>query len=101
MSASIVLFRIYKDATVTGTAFSDVNTTASVTEFSTAGTYTANTGLLLNILPIHTRGNHQSLFMPLDVYSIILYPGETLTLTAQSLSGVVDIIASLSWCEEF
>lgn len=96
-----IQFRLYKNATVTGTAFSDVNTDDSVTELSTVGTFVASTGLELGIIPTHSRGNGFALFMPLHVFNIVLFPGDTLTLTALSLSGNAPIIGTVAWCEGF
>lgn len=100
-ATSTVLFRIYKNATVTGTSYTDVNTNASVTQYSTAGTYTANTGQMLYMLPVQNFSNSFVALPPLGVYNIILYPGDTLTLTAAALSGSVNVLGMLAWTELF
>ncbi|HEV2916748.1 MAG TPA: hypothetical protein VGW78_03310, partial [Candidatus Babeliales bacterium] len=102
-SSDIQLLRFRKNATVTGTVFSDVNTSASVVEFSTAGTYTAGTGTIVFIRPSNSEGNgSQMQLLSQSDAEIILLPGETLTVTGTSFTGTQhNVIGILMWEERF
>ena len=97
------LIRLRKSAVVTGPAFTNVDTANSVTEFSTAGTYVAGTGTPVLIIPNNTFGSGPFvLFLPQADFSIFLLPGESITITGESLSGGGNLaIASLGWEELF
>lgn len=97
------IMRLRKNATVTGTAFTDVNTANSVVQSSQSGVYTAGTGGLLIAFGNDTFGSGPiDLLIKQKNLSIYLYPGETLTITGQSLSGGGNTaFASLAWLEDF
>jgi hypothetical protein len=95
------LIRLRKNATVTGLSFSDINTTNSVMEFSTAGTYTASTGIELVNQATLTFGNGPSIqLLPQADIILLLLPGESLTITAQSFSPPADDVIGTLWWEE-
>lgn len=96
-----LIIRIYKNATVTGTSFSPVNATTSVTSFSTAGTYTIGTGTLLFIAPYTPNSSGKNSIFPPSIYTILAYPGETLTMTMQSIGSNLNIIGGMEWTEGF
>ena len=102
-SNTIVLFRIRKNATVTGTSFSDIDANNSVIEFSTAGTYSASTGTETFLIANNTFGSGPGIeFIPKSEYPIIFLPGETITLTAEILQSTnVPVLGTLSWEELF
>ncbi len=98
----ITLLRLRQNATVTGTSFTDINTENSIMEVSTAGTFSAGTGFEILIRPSHTRGNGPGgEFIPEADFEIILLPGDTITITGESLSGSTAAIALISWEERF
>ena len=102
-ASTTMSMRLRLNATVTGTSFTDVNTSASVVSYSTVGTYTAGTGTILYVNTSDTQGNGSmmQLFSQKDA-EIILLPGQTLTLTAQTLGGgVMGVETSLLWEERF
>ena len=100
---SVSLIRLRTNATVTGLAFTNVDTANSVTEFSTAGTYTAGTGTIQIITANNTLGSgSRNLLISNQNLVVILNPGETATITGQSLSGGGNIaVTSISWFEIF
>ena len=96
------MMRLKKNATVTGTSFTNINTDNSVIEVSTTGTYSIGTGEEVLIRPCQNQGNGPTIeFIPENVYEIILLPGETLTITGASGSGVQMTIGGLAWEERF
>jgi hypothetical protein len=94
-----VILNIYKNATVTGTSFSSVNSN-SITQYSTAGTYSSGTGILLVIQFLWTRAFNPT-YIDLVNNNFTVYPGETLTVTIIDYSGNDTIIAGLNWAELF
>lgn len=102
-TTDLSIIRIRKNATVTGTSFSNVDAANSVVSFSTAGTYSAGTGTEVLNLPNCTSGNGPLVvLLPHTIYEIIILPGETLTVTGSSLSGGGETaVCSLGWEELF
>ncbi len=96
------IIQILTGATVTGLSFTSVSPN-SVVSFSTVGTYSAGTGTPVLIIPNNTFGSGPfALFLPQTDISIILLPGQTATVTGQSLSGAGTTgIATLTWEEMF
>jgi hypothetical protein len=67
---------------------------------STAGTYSAGTGTTLFGYDMQTRANgYGPFFFTNNPYLIVLFPGETITLTTQGYTG--NITAGLFWEEQF
>lgn len=104
-NASVDALRLYLNATVTGTSFSDINPGNSVVEGSTTGTYVAGTGneLLTRILSNVSQSPIIS-FIPQGTYDIILLPGDTLTITGQYINNTnpnVPVIGGIAWEERF
>lgn len=97
------LIQLRSNATVTGLSFSNVNTANSIMQFSTAGTYVAGTGTLILIVPNNTFGSGPwNLLQFQGNLEIILYPGQSLTITGISLSGAGNTVtASIGWLEQF
>jgi len=79
--------RLYRNATVTGTTFTDVNTANSVMAVSTSGTYTPGTGTYL--ITLFTQTDNPTTVVPIqaDEITIILEPNETATFTGQRISS--------------
>ncbi len=102
-SNTIVIFRLRKNGTITGASYSDIDTDNSIMEFSTVGTYSANTGIETFLIANNTFGSGPGIqFIPKSEYPIIFLPGETITLTAQILQSTnVPVLGSLSWEELF
>jgi hypothetical protein len=93
-------FFIKKNATVTGLSYSFVSSGNSVMQVSTAGTYSAGTGTTLFLYDMQTRANaFGPFFFTNNPYLIVLFPGETLTVTTQGYTG--QITAGLFWEEQF
>jgi len=102
-SPEVVLLRLRRNAKVTGTSFTDINPSSSVIEVSNSGNYVAGTGDEVFILPTNTFGGGPStLFFPRNEFTILLFPGEELTVTGVSLQSTgADSIGILSWEERF
>lgn len=98
---SSLIMRLYKNATVTGTSFVPVNANTSVTKYSIDGTYTPGTGTVVFIAPATPSSSGKNIILPPSVYTIILYPGEQLTLTVQTLGPGSTITGGLQWTEGF
>jgi len=88
-----------KNATVTGTSFSNVSAGNSVLSVSTAGTYSAGTGTIVWGYPMQTQGNGFGPFFFMNSFLIMLLPGETVTLTTQAYTG--QITGIVLWEEQF
>jgi hypothetical protein len=101
--SSTTIVYIYKNATVTGTSFSSVNSN-SVVSYSTAGTYSAGTGTLLIAQTLVPFGN-QPEFIDITNFNFLVYPGETITITTRYAGGIFDpkpdIMCGLNWAELF
>lgn len=97
-----VIINIYKNATVTGTSFSSVNS-SSIASFSTAGTYSAGTGTLVISQISNNRAWALPEYLDLNSSNIILYPGETLTATITMPAGAASniVIGGINWAELF
>ena len=64
-TADASVIRLRKNATVTGTSYTDVDSLNSVMRYTTAGTYTAGTGTQLFIIPNNTTDSGpQTYFIP-------------------------------------
>jgi hypothetical protein len=95
--------RIRKNATVTGTAFTNVDAANSVALFSTAGTYVAGTGTPIFVAYNNTFGSgpFTGIFDPNNFFFVIR-PGESFTLTFESLSGAgTTAVGAAGWEERF
>jgi hypothetical protein len=101
--SSTTIVYIYKNATVTGTSFSSVNSN-SVVSYSTAGTYSAGTGTLLIAQTLVPFGN-QPEFIDITNFNFLVDPGETITITTRYAGGIFDpkpdIMCGLNWAELF
>jgi len=102
-AAEVSVIRIRLGATVTGTAFTNVDTANSVMEFSTAGTYIAGTGMQALAIPNSSTGSGPFVvFLPVADLNIYLLPGQSLTITGESLSGGGNTaITTIGWEELF
>jgi len=104
-SAATYIIRLRKNATVTGLSFTNVNTSNSIAEVSSVGTYVPGTGTLLfgqggrRNLPIFLNFN----FLPGNNILIELAPGEQITVTVQPLftSPPASGFVGLTWEELF
>lgn len=103
-SSKSAVMRLYKNATVTGSVFSDVDTANSVTEASTAGIYTGGSGqYLMSFLAIRSNPAYTTPIEQTTV-NIILEPNETATFTYQLIAGSLTgglALAYVSWEELF
>ncbi len=103
------VFNVYKNATVTGTSFSAVNSN-SVVSVSTAGTYSSGTGSLFLTAFSNTSLNNNLLRRSVAPFAssendliIELYPGDMLTITAYNLITGLSTFAnaSINWIEQW
>lgn len=95
---SDAIYSLYIDATLGGTpAYSDVNANQSVAEYDSAGTTVTNGRKICTFY----LGGTRSEIIYLSDLNIKLTPGQTLTVTGESLSSAIDLFASLSWQERF
>jgi hypothetical protein len=79
----------------------DYDTANSVIEFSTDGTYTDGTGKLVLIHPSVNNSNGPGIeWIPVDVYNVIIKPGESLTITLENDNGVASNVFSGFFLEE-
>lgn len=93
--------QVRKNATVSGTSFSNVSTGNSVIQVSTAGTYSAGTGTVVWGYSSKPEGNGFGItYFTNNPYLITIYPGESLTLTTQN-NSLDDILGMLLWEEQF
>jgi hypothetical protein len=92
--------RLRKNATISSTSFIDVSSGSSVAEASSIGTYTAGTGTAVWGISSQNFGNgFGPYYFTNNPFRIMLYPGETLTVTTAGVAGsIVDMIA---WEEQF
>jgi hypothetical protein len=90
------LIKIYKNATLGGTpSYTDINTNNSVISYDIAGT-TVSSGSLVTS---YALGKSSSDVVYGDDLDLWLYPGEYLTITAQSAANT-DAAVSVSWIED-
>lgn len=90
--------RLTKNATLGGVpSYSDINTTNSIMEIDTSGT-TVTEGKLLSGSPL--AGKNDKLFVDIINLKIILGPGDSLTVSGDSVSSA-SIRASILWRELF
>ncbi len=98
---TVTSFRLLRNAVITGTTFTNVDSVNSVVLSSSTGTYTVGTGTELynffdtNFTPYNT-------FIPENNLTVYLYPGDTLTVTAFGISpGSQTQMGFLAWEERF
>lgn len=97
-AAATVSFKVVKNATLGGSpAWSDVHTNNSVVEYDTSAT-SATGGITLPVFK--TAGTVSSLSEPITDLSILLEPGDTITVSA-SASKSSSIETNLLWKELF
>jgi hypothetical protein len=96
-----MIARVYKNATVTGTSFSSVNAATSVTSYSTAGTFVAGTGTLYLVAPFSGYSAEKASVVHSPFYTLLAYPGDTLTLTVQLPGASATVIGGIEWTEGF
>lgn len=89
--------RLVRDATLSGTSYSDINTSDSVVEIDTSAT-TVSGGK--EVISIELAGKNDRDSIELSLYDIILGPGETLTVAGSSANNAT-INASILWKELF
>lgn len=97
------ILRLRKNATVTGTSFTSVDPANSVAQFSTTGTYTAGTGTVIFVAYNNTFGSgpYTGIFDPSNS-SFVIRPGESFTITFESLSGAgTTAVGAAGWEERF
>lgn len=94
-----LIMNIYKNATVTGTSFSSVNSN-SIASYSTAGLYTVGTGTKVITQVIYNRIWNPE-FLDLTNMNILVYPGETLTVTLIDFGSAESVIGGINWAELF
>lgn len=100
-NAHLTILRLLKNATVTGTSFTLCPN--SVIGSSTTGTYSSSsteTEIFIDIA--HAQGNGGTFqFIPKSDFEVILLPGETITITARSLTGNETTLGEIAWEERF
>lgn len=91
--------RLYKEPTLSGSSFSDIDTSLSVAQKDTSATSFSSTGTLLFQTSVYSQGD-ANLFFKKNGINIELYPGETLSMAgAEGGSGSVTMDASFTWEE--
>lgn len=96
---ALTTVRLVKNATLGGTpSWADINTANSVAEVDTAGTtVTGGTELFEEVI----SGQRGNVFEKLQDWTIIVDPGDTLTIAASTSSGTATVDAALLWKELF
>lgn len=93
---------IIKNATISGTSYSDVNSGNSVVAVTTAGTYAAGTGTLVWDYSTFNAGNgFGPFYFTNNPYLVMIYPGETLTLLLNAGASSTNFVGVLFWEEQF
>jgi hypothetical protein len=92
---------LVKNATLSGTSFSDISSGSSVMEISTTGSFSGGRTVWVN--PSIRVANASSLqLFPNNTYSIILLPGETLTISGYDPGGgSASVDTNIIWEEQF
>jgi hypothetical protein len=94
-------YKMYKNATVNGTSYTSIDANNSVIQQTTTGTYVAGTGTEVFATAYNAKMGTTPLFDSDEPY-ILVYPGETLTITSQLPFDDSDMIsASIVWDELF
>jgi hypothetical protein len=90
------IIKIYRNATLGGTpSYTDVNVQNSVVSYDTAGTTVSGGSLIVS----YAVGKSSSDVVYGDDLDLWVYPGETLTISAQSAANT-DASVSVSWIED-
>lgn len=93
-----MIIRYVSGATLTGASFVDVDTNDSVIEYDTSATAVSGGDLQFSV-PLSGTGSDVIPMTPLSFY---LNPGETMTVTAEAISGTgADASTSFNWEELF
>lgn len=95
-SATWTVFRLIKNATLSGTSYSNIDSTNSCIQYDTSGNYVSG-GSEIFVLPLSQQSQELVFFAPNDI-EIFLYPGETITVLSD-VSGNSIINVSLLWKE--
>lgn len=95
-----LIINIYKNATVTGTSFSNVNSN-SIISYSSAGSYVGGTGALVLTQSSENHGWCLPEYIDLKNSNVMLCPGETLTMTVIMVSVTSNVIGGFNWAELF
>jgi hypothetical protein len=94
-------FKIYRNATVTGTSFSNIDVNNSIMQSTTTGTYTIGTGIPVFATTYDPISGDAT---PFDYIknSIAMYPGDTLTITSLlPFDTAGQAFATIAWDELF
>lgn len=91
-----VTLRLLKNATLSGTSYSNIDSTNSCMQYSTAGSYTSG-GTEVFVMPLAQLGQELLFLTPNDV-EIVLYPGDTITFLAD-VGGNTTVNISVYWRE--
>lgn len=98
-SGNQIRVRFYKEPTLSGESFSDVDSMLSVAQKDTSATSFSSTGTLLFQTSVYSQSNANFFFKENGIL-IDLYPGETLSIAgSESGSGGVTMDASITWEE--
>lgn len=92
---------LIKNATLTGTSFSDFSPNNSVIQVSSVGTYSAGTGTQVFKTQTLNGSNSGLRDFPPDSFVITIMPGETLTILAANLTTTTSFFAGIGWEEQF
>lgn len=91
------VLRVWLNATLGGSpSYTDISTNTSVVEYDTAGT-TVSGGKLVGSFAVSKAG---SLVQEFRDFNLLLNPGSTITITAES-SASTDATAAIAWAERF
>jgi hypothetical protein len=92
---------LIKNATLSGTSFSDVDSGNSVIEISKTGAYLAGTGITMLYMVSYSVGTNLLEDIPPDSYNVTIMPGETLTVVITPLTSSRRKIIGITWEERF
>ncbi len=94
------IISLIKNATLTGTSFTDVNATNSVMQVSTTGSFSGGTTALINPSSGRSNGSIVQLF-PNQTFNLVLLPGETLTISGVGEANGTLVDVNILWEEQF
>ena len=89
--------KIYKNLSISGASWSNIDATNSVLQTSTAGTVTPDNA---NLLFEYNLGRQDSIVDDIQDMNLIIEPGDTITITGQSAANM-DFDFTARWKEHF
>ena len=92
-----VLIKLKTNTTLGGSpSYTDVDTLTSIAEFDTAGTTITNGNTVMTVV----LSKEDSQIFDIERVATFIEPGDTLTVSASTTSGTVDVLVALSWRDD-